>query len=118
MTRPPLLDIFVGLGVLFAFTALGEGTVHALNAPLPGSVVGMLLLWLALSARVIRLEWVERAADSLLGVLGLLFVPAGVGIMTYLDAWRMWPVWFGIGALGVIAGSLVASLLTSRLERS
>ncbi|AFZ68706.1 CidA/LrgA family protein [Deinococcus peraridilitoris] len=112
----PLHQGLVGLGLLFAFTALGEGMARLLHLPLPGSVIGLALLWASLSARVIKLSWIERAADALLSVLGLLFVPAGVGLMAYLDLWRAWPVWFAIVALGVLVGATLSARLASRLE--
>lgn len=107
----------VGLGVLFAFAALGEFASRLLPLPLPGSVLGMALLWLALTLKVVPLSLVERAAESLLSVLGLLFVPAGAGLLNYLGVWRSWPAWFAVVGLGVLLGGAVAGRLAARLER-
>lgn len=115
--KPATLEGLLGLGVLFAFAALGEFAGQRLKLPLPGSVLGMLLLWLALGLGVVRLSWVERAADALLGVLGLLFVPAGVGLIEYLNLWRSLPLWLGIVAAGVLLGAGVAGTLARWLER-
>ena len=109
------LEGVLGLGVLLAFAALGEFAARFL--PLPGSVLGMLLLWLALGVGVVRLSWVERASDALLGVLGLLFVPAGVGLIEYLNLWRSLPLWLGVVAAGVLLGAGVAGTLARGLER-
>jgi holin-like protein len=94
--------ILVGIAWLWLFLAAGDLVVHALGLPIPGSVVGMLLLWAALETGLVRLSWLERGAQSVLGVLGLLFVPAGVGFLQFAGAGRVWlavVVTIGVGAL-------------------
>ncbi|GBF06459.1 LrgA protein [Deinococcus aerius] len=107
----------LGLGVLTGFAALGTGLVTALHLPLPGSVVGMVLLWAALSLGVVRLHWLAEAADGLLGVLGLLFVPATVGVVEYLSAGAAWALWLLVMLAGLLLGAGVAGLLAARLVR-
>ncbi|MCI4680763.1 CidA/LrgA family protein [Rhodoblastus acidophilus] len=75
---------------IFACQLLGEFIVRAFALPLPGPVLGMFLLFLALVARGGRGESavpgnLGAAADGLLGHLSLLFVPASVGLMRYFD---------------------------------
>lgn len=72
-----------GLAVLLALQFLGEVISRQLGLPIPGNVLGMGLLFLSLVLGVVRLEWVEEAAELLLSHLALFFVPAGVGVMTY-----------------------------------
>lgn len=67
--------VILGSALLLAFWALGEVVVRALHAPVPGNVLGMVLLTIALLAGWVRLEAVAGAADALLQHLGLLFVP-------------------------------------------
>lgn len=76
--------------VLLVCQLVGEGIAHALALPVPGPVIGLLLLALALIIGR-RLGLVQsgglgetplgQAADGLLRHLSLLFVPAGVGIV-------------------------------------
>lgn len=81
-----------GFAVLFAFLWAGEAVAAAFRLPVPGNVLGMVLLAAALVTRLVRLEWVESVADALLDNLGLLFVPPGVGIMLHFDLIRReWP---------------------------
>ena len=96
------MRIVAGIAWLWLFLAAGNLAVHALGAPVPGSVVGMLLLWGALETKLVRLQWLERGAQSVLGVLGLLFVPAGVGFLQFAGAGRVWiavAITVGVGAL-------------------
>ena len=73
-----MLFTFAGLLV---FQCLGEGISYAFNLPIPGPVVGMLLLFFALIWSPKLQHKIEQTAHVLLSHLSLLFVPAGVGII-------------------------------------
>lgn len=74
-----------GLSILLGFLVLGQHISEGFHLPVPGAVLGMLLLWTALHLGWIKLQWVEQACTSLLSLLGLLFVPAGAGILLYFS---------------------------------
>lgn len=74
-----------GISILLGFQFLGELLVRLLGWPLPGPVLGMGLLLLALGLFKGLLAHIQDAADDLLSHLALLFVPAGVGVLLYLD---------------------------------
>jgi putative effector of murein hydrolase LrgA (UPF0299 family) len=77
--------------MLAAFAALlvcqlgGEAIVRAASLPVPGPVVGMVLLFALMLARAPLPGAIGEAADGLLRHLSLLFVPAGVGVVQHLD---------------------------------
>lgn len=108
----------LGLGLLVAFAALGTALTSALALPLPGSVVGMVLLWGALSLGLVRLHWLGDAADGLLAILGLLFVPATVGFIEYLSAGAAWGLWLLVMTAGLLLGAGLAGVLAGRLIRA
>lgn len=80
--------------------------------PIPGSVIGMLLLFLALQFKLLKVKDVETVGGFLLGNLSILFLPAGVGIMVYFpvikDTWwllliiSLLTTAFTIGFVGLI----------------
>lgn len=72
-----------GLTLLLMAQALGEALVRLAHVPLPGPVLGLLLMWAALQWAPVR-QAVQPAAEGLLAHLSLLFVPVGVGVMTHL----------------------------------
>ena len=78
------------------FQCLGEALAFVLHLPLPGPVIGMLLLFAALTVSPRLMHTVEATGSELLRHLSLLFVPAGVGIMA---------------AAGTIAGHWLAIIL-------
>ena len=89
---------------------VGEVTVLVSGLPVPGPVVGMLLLlgWLSIRGRVP--EQVERTADTLLGHLSLLFVPAGVGVLVHWE--RVRDQWLAIG-VALVLGTLITLAVTA-----
>ncbi|WP_206892074.1 CidA/LrgA family protein [Bacillus sp. NTK071] len=56
-----------------------------LSLPVPGSIVGMILLLIMLYLKWVPIGWIEKGANSLLNHLPLLFIPVTVGIMQHLD---------------------------------
>ena len=89
------------LAALLIFQCLGESVSYGFSLPVPGPVIGMLLLFAFAMFRPGAAEAIEPTALELLRHLSLLFIPAGVGILVSAQAVRG-------EALAVIA-SLVAS---------
>ena len=101
------------LGVLLGFQLLGELLSRFTGLPVPGPVIGLVLLvvWLAVAAyyRGGRPDFADSAADGILGNLGLLFVPAGVGVIGQLAI--LGAHWAGI--VFVLAISTVLTMLAT-----
>ena len=76
---------------LLIFQLAGEVIVRGLALPVPGPVLGMLLLFSALMLRQGPDKELQTTSQNLLQHLSLLFVPAGTGIMVHLhrvaDEW-------------------------------
>jgi len=71
----------VGLFWLVTVSLMGEGLAHFFAAPVPGSVIGLLMLLLALCAMGRIPEPIAQASRLLITLLPLLVVPAGAGLM-------------------------------------
>jgi holin-like protein len=76
------MDALKGFAWLLAAQSLGEGIARVTNAPLPGPVIGLVIMLLALNFTRVRAP-VQAAAEGLLTHLSLLFVPVGVGVMVH-----------------------------------
>ena len=103
---------------LLLFQCAGEVVSRVLGLPVPGPVVGMLLLFVALRFRDRIPESIGVAADALARHLSLLFVPAGVGVMMYFG--RLAGEWLPIAVallLSTIATLAVAALTFAALAR-
>ena len=99
-----------GFGLLLGCQLLGETAVRALALPLPGPVLGMLLLFALLQWPASRAS-VGAAAEALLTHLSLLFVPVGVGVVTHLDLVAA----HGLGIVAAIVVSTWAGLAVTAL---
>jgi holin-like protein len=96
-----------GLTWLMLFQLLGTVLNVILLPILPGPIIGLLLLFVALLARGQASESLQLAARSLLRYLPLLLVPPAVGVMAYTEAILddFWAI------VGVLVLSLVVSLV-------
>jgi holin-like protein len=92
----------------------GELTVEGLGLVFPASLCGMLYLlaWLKVTDHVS--PDMEATASSLVGNMGLLFVPAGAAIVTFADTLRT--DWLAI-VIAVVASTSVAIALAGLLAR-
>ena len=73
-----LLQVFY---ILF-FYFVGECISQFIHGFIPGSVIGMVLLFLALAFKVVKPCHVNKISKLLTDNMGLFFLPAGVGLMT------------------------------------
>lgn len=71
------------LATLLVFQAVGEGLAYALSLPIPGPVIGMVLLLIYLMMKDDAAARLAPTSMELTRHLSLLFVPAGVGIMVH-----------------------------------
>lgn len=82
-----LRELLLILVIYFAGVILVEIT----NIPVPGNIIGMILLLILLCTKVVRLEKVETVAKFFMEHLAFFFIPAGVGLLTSLtvikDSW-------------------------------
>ncbi len=104
--------------LLLVFQLLGEVIARGLGLPLPGPVLGMALLFLALILRGGPGKDLENTANGLLGHLSLLFVPAGAGIMLHAD--RLASEWLALLAaliISTLAALAISALVLTVLQR-
>ncbi|AWY20653.1 CidA/LrgA family protein [Moraxella bovis] len=89
--------------IIFGCVFLGEIFIALTGLSLPPSVIGLIILFGALQAGVIKLETVQSLAKTLLDYLVLMVVPACISITQYLDIIRV--------DLGVLIGATAISTL-------
>lgn len=60
----------------------GDLIHNTLNLPIPGSIIGMIILFICLYLKIIKLEYIKEITDFLLDHLPFFFIPAGVGLIS------------------------------------
>lgn len=78
-----IVKILTQVAFLYLLFLLGEFLRSLLSIPLPGSIIGLLILWALLSFGIVPLAWVEKGAYVFLSTLPLYLIPATVGVMNY-----------------------------------
>lgn len=108
------------LSLILLCQLIGEASVRGSGLPLPGPVLGLMVLLIMLLARdrfafiargPLRNGEVEKVGKGLLSHLSLLFVPAGVGVTQKLELVAA----YGVDIGAILALSLVVTLLATML---
>lgn len=76
----------VGFFIILLLLGVGNLISHFTGNIIPGSVIGMLLLFTSLMTGIIKVHQVKAAADTLIKNMALFFVPVGVGLISSIDA--------------------------------
>lgn len=75
------MKLYVQFMIILVFSFIGEAISSLFKLPVPGSIIGLVLLFLALETKRIRLRHVDVVGNFLLANMTILFLPAAVGIM-------------------------------------
>lgn len=74
-----------GLAVIIAACFAGEILRAVIPLPIPAGIYGLVIMFLLLCFRLIKLETVEKTADFLIEAMSIMFIPGGVAIMFAWD---------------------------------
>jgi holin-like protein len=96
---------------------LGVGEIAARSGllPLPAPVTGLILLYAELAARGKLPDDLGVLADRLLQFLGMLFVPAGVGVIAHLDVLKSEAIPILAAVIGGTAITLFVTMVVANL---
>ncbi len=106
------------MGIVLIISFLGELISKFLNLPIPGNVLGMVILLILLSTGIVKLEMIEDLSNFLLSYLAFFFIPAGVGLINNLDLLKAnWLSIFLICALSTIITMVVTGWTIQFIKR-
>ena len=73
-------------GIILAVTCVGEIMKYFIPLPIPGSIYGLILMFVLLLTKVIKVEHVKETGEFLIEIMPPMFIPAAVGlIVTWSD---------------------------------
>ncbi|MDR0267087.1 CidA/LrgA family holin-like protein [Paenibacillus sp.] len=112
----------VQVAALMIFSLLMNKLADLLHLPIPGSILGIIVLFILLETRIVRLEWIDLGASWLLAELLLFFIPAAVGVMKYIhmlqsDGVRILIVVIFSTFIVMASSGLLASQIAKQNER-
>ncbi|UUM29515.1 CidA/LrgA family protein [Vibrio japonicus] len=99
-----LLKYVVSLGLIVLCLIAGINLQHLLDTSIPGSIIGMLILFALMVSGLVSSEWVKSGATLLIRYMVLLFVPISVGLMDHFDL-------LFANALPILASAIGGTLL-------
>lgn len=110
-----LLKIILQVFFLYLLSVVGGLIVKVTQLPLPGSIIGLILLLIMLHMKIVPKQFVQDGAGFLLSLLTLLFIPATVGVVNYPELLS----WFGVSLLFItIVSTLFALAVTAKFAQS
>lgn len=108
----------VGLGIILLFSFIGEVLKSVLPFPIPASIYGMILLFLALQFKIVKLEKINNVAHYLIGIMLIFFIMPAVSIMDSFGLIRdnLIPILVAI-VVPTIVVVIVTGRVTQRVEK-
>ena len=115
------MKLYVQLMIIFMISLVGEGISSVFHLPVPGSNIGLVLLFLALQFKLLRLRHISMVGNFLLANMTILFLPPAVGIMDKFQviAPYLLPIILivlGAIVLNVCVIAVVVQLIKTRFE--
>ncbi len=101
--------------IILVISFIGEVLKALLPLPVPASIYGMVILFVCLVTGVIRLDAVKETGRVLIEIMPVMFIPAGVGLMSSWGVLR--PMLLPVGVVTVVV--LVAVMaVTGRVSQA
>ena len=101
--------------IIFGCLFIGEFISWLFKLPIPGSIMGMLVLTGLLRANVVKMKSVQSMSQFLVSNMGFFFVPPGVALMLYMDMIKA--EWLPITVATVVSTALVL-IVTGQIHQT
>ena len=85
--------------IILAFSFAGEILNCLIPLPVPASIYGLLLMFLALEFKIIKVHHVKEVSSFLLGIMSIFFVPSSVGFINALPLMKKYGLQFFLFAI-------------------
>lgn len=103
-----------GLFFILFFYFLGEVISLLIGGYLPGSVVGMVLLFLSLFFKFIKPDYVKDAATIIAKNMALFFIPATVGLIVYT---KYLSDSFWVIAIAIVSSTILTMVVVALIQQ-
>lgn len=71
-----------GIFIILLFYFIGECMSYLIKGFIPGSIIGMMLLFLSLYLKIVNPESVDSTANAITKNMAIFFIPSGAGLMS------------------------------------
>ncbi len=80
-----LIQLLISLSLIMGALGIGVTIQKFTDVSVPGSVIGMLILFFTMVIGIVKVDWVKPGATLFIRYMILLFVPVSVGLMQHFD---------------------------------
>lgn len=102
------------IGIIIVFYLAGEAIVNVTGIFVPGSIIGLVLLWLVLYFKLLNVKYIQTGASFLLAFLTLFFIPSTVGVINYPELLTLPGV---LLMLAVVVSTLFTIVVTGKVSK-
>jgi holin-like protein len=100
-------------GIILLITFIGELLRFLLPLPIPASIYGLILMFVLLCTKVLRLEDVRESAEFLIAIMPVMFIPPAVGLIKSWDVLKThWLSYLAVTLVSTILVMAVSGLVT------
>ena len=101
--------------IILSISFIGEILKYIVPLPIPASIYGMVIMFICLQTKILKLDDVKSVGKFLIEIMPVMFIPAGVGLLT---AWGILkPVCVPIILITVIT-TVVVMIVTGRVTQA
>ena len=87
------MRVLLQLALIFGICYMGELLHDFTGMPIPGNILGMLILFILLCLKIVKLEQIKEVSDFFLKRLAFFFLPPAIGLMLVGDDVKsQWPL--------------------------
>lgn len=91
--------------IILAFSLAGEVLNFLIPLPVPSSIYGLVLMFLCLEFKILKVEQVKDVSKFLLGIMSIFFVPSSVGFINALPLMKKYGLQFAL--IGIVSTVIV-----------
>ena len=104
--------------IIMVFAFVGELLHYFIPLPIPASIYGIVLLFLALELKVVKVSDIEQTSSFLIAIMPLMFLPPAVGV---IESWDLiqgaWLPYVVVTVVSTVVVMAVAGRVTQRIIR-
>ena len=94
--------------IILLISFIGELLNYFIPLPIPGSIYGMVLLFILLCTGVVKLHQIREVGNFLIDIMPMLFIPSAVGIMAQFD--QLKSIWIEVIVITIVTTVIVMAV--------
>ncbi|MGV3244795.1 CidA/LrgA family holin-like protein [Staphylococcus sp. 11261D007BR] len=116
MTVMKIIRVIAQIILIYCITRVGNWIQQLFHIPIAGSIIGLVLFFLLLQLKIVRVNWIKDGANFLLATMVFFFVPSVVGVMDVItDLDLNFIVFFILLVIGTVLVALSSGIVAEKM---